>query len=87
MNKKIYLLVLVSFPIFKILGGCCGGCCELQRRQADLRNKVFLSKGNLTERIKKIEETYAQKDKQKELANRLTILETQFNDFKALFIK
>ena len=84
MNKNLSFLILVSLFAFKLNADCCGGCCRLQRRQADLRDRVFLGNNNVTQRIDKLEQSL---NKLEGLPNRLTILETKFADLKALLFK
>ena len=84
MNKNLSFLILVSLFAFKLNADCCGGCCRLQHRQADLRNRVFLGNNNITQRIDKLEQSL---NKLEDLPNRLTILETKFADLKALLFK
>jgi hypothetical protein len=84
MNKNLSFLILVSLFSFKLNADCCGGCCRLQRRQADLRDRVFLGNNNVTQRIDKLEQSL---NKLEGLPNRLTILETKFADLKALLFK
>jgi hypothetical protein len=91
MNKNLSFLILVSLFAFKLNADCCGGCCRLQDRQADLRNRVFLGNNNITQRMdnitKRIDKLEQSLSKLDGLSNRLTILETKFADLKALLFK